>query len=91
MNSIEHIILAGPAGAEQTPVNGLVLTIVWLLAVGLGVYEYGRTKGRIGRALAVTGGGGLLATFIAYPSLLYTTVPDTFKKLIDWAVGLITA
>jgi hypothetical protein len=70
----------------DVPLGNLLIGVVWLAAVGLGIYEYGRSKGRIGRALSVTLGGGLLATFIVRPELLYDTIPTLFGNLIDWAV-----
>lgn len=71
----------------EVPLGNLLIGVVWLAAVALGIYEYGRSKGRIGRALSVTLGGGLLATFIVQPTLLTQTVPDIFGKLIEWAVA----
>ena len=88
MRTLTGIVLAAPN--TDTPVNGLVVSLIWVIAVGLGVYEYGRSKGRIGRALGVTLGGGLLATFVAYPAILYSTVPTVFNKLIEWAAGQVT-
>ena len=66
------------------------VAIIWVLAVCLGIYEYGRTKGRVGHALTVTLGGGLLATFVAYPQVLMETVPAVFVAIIDWAAGQVT-
>ncbi|GAB3856428.1 hypothetical protein ACFPIJ_58675 [Dactylosporangium cerinum] len=89
MEIVEHI-LAAPKPDTDTPINGLIVSLIWVLAVGLGIYEYGRSKGRIGRALGVSLGGGLLATFVAYPAVLYQDVPSVFKALIDWAVAQVT-
>jgi hypothetical protein len=69
------------------PLSALALSVTWFIAVALGIYEYGRSKGRIGRALTVTLGGGLLATFIITPSLLTESVPGVFKTVIEWAIG----
>ena len=90
LDAAAGVLLAAPKANTDTPVNGLVVSLIWVVAIGLGVYEYGRTKGRIGRALAVTLGGGLLATFVAYPPILLTTVPSVFNKLIEWAAGQVT-
>ncbi len=87
--AIEYI-LAREAPETDFPGNGLVVTIIWVLAVCLGIYEYGRTKGRVGHALTVTLGGGLLATFVAYPQVLMETVPAVFVAIIDWAAGQVT-
>ena len=44
-----------PAAVElDGGLKTVVLTVIWLLAVGLGVFEYSRSKGRIGRALVAT-------------------------------------
>jgi len=90
MDTAAGIVLAAPKADTDTPINGLVVSLIWVVAIGLGVYEYGRTKGRIGRALAVTLGGGLLATFVAYPPILLTTVPTVFNRLIQWAADQVT-
>lgn len=63
------------------------LTIVWVVAIGLGVWEYSRSKGRIGRALMVTLGGGLLLTFLIYPEIITSTIPTIFKSIVDWLTG----
>lgn len=65
----------------------VVLTLVWLVAVGLGVWEYSRSKGRIGRALMVTLGGGLLITFVVSPSILTEDIPTIFESVLDWLTG----
>ncbi|MEV0133895.1 hypothetical protein AB0H83_36185 [Dactylosporangium sp. NPDC050688] len=83
---MHDIILAAKI---ETPFDGLIATLIWIGAVVLGVYEYGRTKGRVGRAVTVTLGGGLLATFLVYPELLTTTLPAKFSDVIVWAVSLI--
>lgn len=81
----EQLSLAatGLSGGLQTA----ALTVVWLAAIGLGVWEYARSKGRIGRALMVTIGGGLLATFVINPSIITTTVPDIFLRIVNWAAA----
>lgn len=65
----------------------VVLTLVWLVAVGLGVWEYSRSKGRIGRALMVTLGGGLLITFVVSPTILTEDIPGIFENVLDWLTG----
>lgn len=62
----------------------LALTVVWIVAIGLGVMEYSRSKGRLGRALMVTIGGGILATFVIYPDVITSTVPKIFKSVLDY-------
>lgn len=69
----------------------VVLTVVWLFAVALGVWEYSRSKGRIGRALMVTLGGGLLITFIVSPGILTEDVPALFERVLDWLNGAATS
>lgn len=73
----------GLGGGLQTA----ALTVVWLIAIGLGVFEYSRSKGRIGRALMVTLGGGLLLTFVINPAILTVTVPGIFQSVVDWAAA----
>jgi len=73
------------AGLElEGGVKTVVLTLVWLVAIGIGVFEYARSKGRIGRALGATLGGGLLLTFVVNPSILTEDVPTIFGNVIDW-------
>jgi hypothetical protein len=76
------------APALPANVNTVVLTIVWVLAIGLGIMEYGRSNGRIGRALGVAFGGALLATFIIEPALLTEYLPNLFLALIKWVLGV---
>ena len=82
---MEQFLMAGVGlqGGLQTA----ALTIVWLIAVGLGIWEYSRSKGRIGKAIMVTIGGGMLATFMLFPEILTTTVPGIFKSVVDWVAG----
>ena len=71
------------------PFNTALLWLLWIVAIGLGVWEYARSKGKIGKALMVTLGGGLIATFVVNPDILKTTVPTIFKKMIDWVATII--
>ena len=71
------------------PFNTALLWVLWIVAIFLGIWEYARSKGEIGRSLMVTLGGGLIATFVVTPDILKTTVPMLFKKVIDWAASII--
>lgn len=71
----------------NVPFKGLLLGVVYIIAVVLGIMEYGRSKGRLGRAMAVTLGGAVLATFIIEPALLTETLPGLILTFIDWLVG----
>lgn len=82
---MEQFLIAGTGLAPG--LQNAALTVVWLIAIGLGVFEYSRSKGRIGRALMVTLGGGLLLTFVINPTILTTTVPNIFKAVVDWAAS----
>lgn len=77
-----------PAAVElDGGLKTVVLTVIWLLAVGLGVFEYSRSKGRIGRALVATLGGGLLLTFVVSPDILTEDIPKIFEKVLDFFTG----
>lgn len=69
------------------PLTGMMLAVVWIAAVGLGVYQYGRSRGRIGTALGTLFGGGMLGTFIIQPELLTTTIPRLFGNALDWLLN----
>lgn len=62
----------------------VAITIAWIVAVGLGFWEYARSKGRIGRALMVALGGGMLLTFLVSPDILTSDIPEIFGNVIDW-------
>lgn len=71
------------------PFDTALLWVLWIVSIGLGVWEYARSKGKIGKALMVTIGGGLIATFVVNPEILKTTVPAMFKKIVDWVATII--
>lgn len=87
---MEQFLIATASSGLAPGLQNAVLTVVWLIAIGLGVFEYSRSKGRIGRALVVTLGGGLLLTFVITPTILTDTVPGIFKAVVDWAAGAFT-
>lgn len=68
-------------------IRTMVLTIVWLIAIAIGVAEYARSKGRMGRALMATLGGGVLLTFVVAPDILTEQIPDLIQSAFDWILG----
>lgn len=85
---MDQFLVAQATGLDEG-LKGAVLTVVWIVAIGLGIWEYSRSKGRIGRALMVTLGGGLLITFVVEPGIITQKVPAFFSSVLDWVFSFV--
>lgn len=84
---MEHIIYT--AGFQlDSGFQTLGLFAVWIIAFALGVWQYGQTKGHIGRPLMTFLGGGSIATLFIYPDLLIVRLPELLKRLVDFILQI---
>ncbi len=69
------------------PEQHLLTIVLWLVAVVLGIMEYARSKGRIGKTAGVVLGAAFLGTILTDPNLIITSIPHKIDSLINWALG----
>lgn len=59
---------------DSASIQNMGLTIIWMVAIMLGVMEFHRSHGKFDRAMIITVGSGIMATFLIYPGVIVRIV-----------------